>query len=39
MEQRISATERRLLTSLSEEEIEKLKQMLLTIYNNLEQVG
>ena len=36
MEQRISATERRLLASLSEEEIEKLKQMLLTIYNNLE---
>ena len=36
MEQRISATERRLLASLSEEEIEKLNQMLLTIYNNLE---
>lgn len=36
MQQRILANERRLLASLSEEDIEKLKQMLLTIYNNLE---
>lgn len=36
MEQQILSNERRLLASLSEEETEKLKQMLLTIYNNLE---
>lgn len=36
MQQRILDNERRLLASLSEEDIEKLKQMLLTIYNNLE---
>lgn len=36
IEQRIAANERKLLASLSEEEIEKLKQMLLTIYNNLD---
>ena len=36
MEQRISANEKMLLTSLSEADIKKLKQMLLIIYNNLE---
>lgn len=36
MEQRILANEKMLLTSLSEADIEKLKQMLLIIYNNLE---
>lgn len=36
MKQRVAANERRLLASLSEEEIAQLKQMLLTIYNNLE---
>lgn len=36
MERRIAANEKRLLASLSEEEIKTLKQMLLTIYNNLE---
>lgn len=36
MEQRISANEEKLLASLSEEEIKKLRQMLLTIYHNLE---
>lgn len=36
MEQRILANEKKLLTSLSEADIKKLKQMLLTIYNNLE---
>lgn len=36
MEQRVAANERRLLASLSEEEIEQLKQILLIIYNNLE---
>ncbi len=36
MEQRISANEKMLLASLSEADIKKLKQMLLTMYNNLE---
>lgn len=36
MEQRIFANEQMLLASLSKEDIKKLKQMLLTIYNNLE---
>ena len=36
MKQKIFANEQRLLASLSREDIEKLKQMLLTIYNNLE---
>lgn len=36
MEQRIFAHERELLASFSQEDIEKLKQMLLTVYNNLE---
>ena len=36
MEQRIFANEKKLLASLSEDDIKKLKQMLLTIYNNLE---
>ncbi len=36
MEQRILDNEKKLLNSFSQEEIEKLKQMLLTIYNNLE---
>lgn len=36
MEQRILANEKKLLASLSEDDIKKLKQMLLTIYNNLE---
>ena len=36
MEQRISANEKMLLASLSEADIKQLKQMLLTMYNNLE---
>ena len=36
MEQRIAVTEKKLFASLSEEEIKQLKQMLLTIYHNLE---
>lgn len=36
MKQRILANEKMLLASLSEADIKKLKQMLLTIYNNLE---
>ena len=36
MEQRIFDNEKMLLVSLSEADIKKLKQMLLTIYNNLE---
>lgn len=36
MEQRLSANEEKLLASFSEEEIKKLRQMLLTIYHNLE---
>lgn len=36
MEQRIAVNEKKLLASLSEEEIKQLKQMLLTIYHNLE---
>lgn len=36
MKQTIFANEQRLLASLSKEDIEKLNQMLLTIYNNLE---
>ena len=36
MEQRILANEKMLLTSLSEADIKKLKQLLLIIYNNLE---
>lgn len=36
MEQRILANEKKLLASLSEDDIKKLKQMLLTVYNNLE---
>lgn len=36
MKQTIFANEQRLLASLSKDDIEKLKQMLLTIYNNLE---
>ena len=36
MEQRILANEKMLLASLSEADIKKLKQMLLTMYNNLE---
>lgn len=36
MEQRIAVNEKKLLASLSEEEKKKLKQMLLTIYHNLE---
>lgn len=36
MEKAVSANERKLLASLSEEDIEKLRQLLLTIYNNLE---
>ena len=35
-EQRIFDNEKRLLASLSEDDIKKLKQMLLTMYNNLE---
>ncbi|MEE1185813.1 MAG: MarR family transcriptional regulator [Acutalibacteraceae bacterium] len=35
MKQRIAANERKLLTSLSANDIKKLKQMLLTMYNNL----
>lgn len=36
MEQRILDNEKKLLASLSEDDIKKLKQMLLTMYNNLE---
>ena len=36
MEQQILSNEKKLLASLSEDDIKKLKQMLLTIYNNLE---
>lgn len=36
MEQRLLANEKKLLASLSEDDIKKLKQMLLTMYNNLE---
>lgn len=36
MEQRILANEKKLLTSLSEDDIKKLKQMLWIIYHNLE---
>lgn len=36
MKQRIFANEQKLLNSISEEDVEKLRQMLLTIYNNLE---
>ena len=36
MEQRILSNEKKLLASLSEADIKKLKQMLLTMYNNLE---
>lgn len=36
MEKRIYANEQRLLSSLSEADVEKLKEMLLTVYKNLE---
>ena len=36
MEQQILSNEKKLLASLSEDDIKKLKQMLLTMYNNLE---
>lgn len=39
MEQRISANEKMLLASLSEADVKKLKQMLLTMYNNLESAS
>lgn len=39
MEQRIAANEKILLASLPEADIKKLKQMLLIIYNNLEQAS
>lgn len=39
MEQRIIANEKMLLASLSEDDINKLKQMLLVIYNNLEKAS
>lgn len=36
MKQQLLANEKMLLSSFSEEDVEKLKQMLLTIYNNLD---
>ena len=36
MEQQILSNEKKLLATLSEDDIKKLKQMLLTMYNNLE---
>ena len=35
-QQQILSNEKKLLASLSEDDIKKLKQMLLTMYNNLE---